>query len=136
MDTIDVPATLAAFGSTSTPATATIAIQTFEQRLARTAAGLGVCWGLALMGLFLPVAHFILVPTFAIAGIAVAALRIREDRRLLRVRGACPRCGATQEFKGGGRFTVERTLDCPRCHNHLTLTAPATLTARTDEAGR
>jgi|SRR5215510_1796483 len=125
MDTIDVPATLAAFGSTSTPATATIVIQTFEQRLARTAAGLGACWGLALAGLFIPVAHFILVPTFTVAGIAVAALRIREDRRLVKVRGVCPRCGAAQEFNGGGRFTAERTLNCPRCHNHLTLTAPA-----------
>ena len=77
------------------------------------------------MGLFIPVAHFILVPTFGVAGIAVAALRIREDRRLVKVRGACPRCGTTQEFKGGGRFTGQRTLDCPRCHNHLILTASA-----------
>jgi hypothetical protein len=123
VDTIEIPASLAAFGSAPTPATAMVVVQSLEQRLVRTAAGLGICWGLALVGLFIPVAHFILVPTFLMAGIAVAVMRIREDRRLLAVRGACPRCGAMQEFKGGGRFRAERSLDCPRCHNHLTLSA-------------
>ncbi len=123
MESLEIPATLAAFGSPPTPATATVLVQSPGQRLARTAVGLGLCWGLALAGLFVPVAHFILVPTFAMAGIAVAIVRAREDRRLLKVLGACPRCGVRQEFAGGGRFTSERNLDCPRCHNHLTLTA-------------
>lgn len=80
---------------------------------------------MALAALFVPVAHFILVPAFALAGVAVAIVRAREDRRLVKVRGVCPRCGVRQEFEGGGRFTSKRTLDCPRCHNHLTLTADA-----------
>ena len=81
--------------------------------------------GLIPPGLFIPVAHFVLVPTFVVAGIIVAAKRAREDRRLILLRGACPRCGAEQEFRPGGRFTDERSLDCPECHGTLTLVATA-----------
>ena len=91
--------------------------------LSTTAAGVGLCTGLALVSLFIPVAHFILVPTFVGAGIAVAVVRAREDTRLLRVHGVCPRCATAQDFEGGGRFTRTRTLDCPTCHTNLTLTA-------------
>src|SRR5262245_56775998 len=108
MDAVDLPATLTAFGSPPSPATATVLDQSPGQRVARTAAGLGICWGIALITLFIPVAHFILVPTFLTAGIVLAALRAREARRLLKVRGTCPRCGVEQEFKAGGRFTSER----------------------------
>lgn len=45
-------------------------------------------WALALGGLFIPVAHFILVPTFVVTGIVVAVKRAREDRRLVLLRGA------------------------------------------------
>ena len=131
-DAVDIPATLTAFGSTPTPATAVVVIQSPGKRLARTAAGLGVCWGLALAGLFIPVAHFILVPTFLLAGIAVAILRAREDKRLLKVMGVCPRCSVRQEFSVGGRFEAQRSLDCPRCHNTLTLSADLASATRED----
>jgi hypothetical protein len=101
--------------------TAVIIEQTPPQRLGRALAGLGMCWALALGGLFIPVAHFILVPTFVVAGIVVAVKRAREDRRLLLLRGACPRCGAAQELKPGGRFVTGRSVDCPKCHGTLTL---------------
>jgi len=115
----DVPATLTAFGAAPTDAVATIVIQAPGRRFARALAALGTCWGLALGGLFIPVAHFILVPTFVTAGIVIAVMRGREDRRLLRARGRCPRCGIEQEFAAGGRMTREVRLDCPHCHNSL-----------------
>ena len=130
MDVIELPATLTAFGSSPVPATATVLDQTPGQRMVRTAAGLGACWGMALITLFIPVAHFILVPTFLTAGIVVAVLRAREARRLLKVSGTCPRCGAAQDFKAGGRLTAERSLDCPRCHTNLTLSTDAALPTR------
>jgi hypothetical protein len=125
MDIVEVPATLTVFGAPPTRATATVLTQTAGQRLARTGAALGLCWGLALAGLFIPVAHFILVPTFVIAGI-VTFRRAREDRRLIEVRGPCPRCGGEQQFKVGGRFAPERTFDCPICHNNVTMHAEST----------
>src|SRR5262245_927354 len=123
MNIVDIPATLSAFGAPPASATATVQNQTPAERFRRTAAGFGACAGLALISLFIPVAHFILVPTFIGVAIAVAVSRAREDARLLRVHGVCPRCGAAQDFKGGGRFTLTRNLDCPKCHTNLVLTA-------------
>ena len=117
----EVPAQLTAFGHPSQPAQAVILEQAPGQRFARTLAGLGMFWGLALASVFIPVAHFVLVPTFVVAGIVMAVKRAREDRRLLLVRGACPRCGAVQELRPGGRFVDGRSFDCPKCHGNLTL---------------
>lgn len=130
MYAVEIPATLTTFGASPAPATATVLRQPPRERLARTAAALGVCWGLALVSVFIPVAHFILVPTFFIAGIAVAVARAREATRLLGVHGVCPRCEQEQDFEAGGRFTPSRSLDCQKCHNTLTLTADASATAR------
>jgi hypothetical protein len=121
---VDLPVSLSAFGCEPREATATVVEQTPPERMGRVLTGLGMFWGLALLGLFIPVAHFILVPTFFVAGIVVAVKRSREDRRLLAVCGACPRCGAQQTFKGGGRFASGRTLDCPACHGTFTVAEP------------
>ncbi len=123
MSEIEVQAALTAFGHPPSRVTAVIIEQTPSQRLGRTLAGLGMFWALALGGLFIPVAHFILVPTFLVTGIVVAIKRAREDRRLVQLRGACPRCGAAQELTPGGRFATGRSVACPKCHGTLTLVA-------------
>lgn len=123
MSEIEIQASLTAFGHPPSRVTAVVIEQTPTQRVGRTLAGLGMFWALALGGLFIPVAHFILVPTFVVTGIIVAVKRAREDRRLVELRGACPRCGAAQEFKPGGRFATGRSVDCPKCHGILTLVA-------------
>jgi hypothetical protein len=123
MITADLPATLAAFGAPTAPATARVARQTPADRMRRALTALGIFWGLAVPAVFMPVAHFILVPTLLLTGAMAAALRGREDVRLLGAHGRCPRCGVEQDFPGSGRFHGEQALDCPRCHNRLTLTA-------------
>jgi hypothetical protein len=124
MTQLDVPISLSAFGCEPRPATATVVEQTTAERVVRVFAGLGMFWGLALLGLFIPLAHFILVPAFLTAGLVMAVKRSREERRLLEVRGACPRCGAQQTFKAGGRFVTGRSLDCPACHGTFTVVEP------------
>jgi hypothetical protein len=126
MREIEIQASLTAFGHPPSRVTAVVIEQTPAQRLGRTLAGLGMFWALALGGLFIPVAHFILVPTFLVTGIIVAVKRAREDRRPVQLRGACPRCGAAQEFKVGGRFATGRSVDCPKCHGTLALLADET----------
>jgi hypothetical protein len=123
---IETQASLTAFGHPPCWVTAVIVEQTPSQRLGRALAGLAMCWALALGGLFIPVAHFILVPIFVVAGVVVAVKRAHEERRLLLLRGACPRCGAAQEFKPGGRFATGRSVDCPKCHGTLTLVTAET----------
>ena len=125
-DVEEVGVELTAFGATPRAAIATIVTQAPGRRLTRALTALGMFWGMALVGLFIPVAHFILVPTFLAAGIAMAVVRGREDHRLLGVHGQCPRCGVDQRFAAGGRLSADMRLDCPHCHNSLgcTLKSP------------
>jgi ribosomal protein S27AE len=120
---VQVPVVLTAFGASPTPAQATVVDQGAGRRVVRALGGLGACWGLALGSVAIPVAHFVLVPTFAVAGLVVAVLRAREDRRLVRVTGTCPRCGAAIALAARGRFQVDRVLHCPHCHQVLRLSA-------------
>jgi hypothetical protein len=124
-DVVQVPVVLTAFGALPTPAQATVVVQGPSRRATRALTGLGACWGLALVSVFIPVAHFVLVPTFIVAGVVVAVLRAREERRLMSVSGACPRCGAGLALTPGRRFQADCALDCPHCHQVLRLsTAP------------
>lgn len=121
-----VSASLVAFGAPPTAATAQVLDQGASRRAARALAGLAACWGAAAVAVFIPVAHFVLVPTFVLSGVGLAVLRLREASRLVGLRGVCPRCGAEQDFEVGGRFDGERPIDCPRCHTRLRLvSAPA-----------
>ena len=121
-----VSVALVSFGYPPRAATAIVIEQTPGERLVRAMAGLGAFWGLALIGLFIPLAHFILVPSFGIGGVIIAAKRAREDRRLAGVHGECPRCGVSQEFTVSGRFVDGRSFDCPKCHGNLTLAVTPT----------
>jgi hypothetical protein len=122
----EIRAQLTAFGHPPSPVTAVVIEQAPGQRAARVLGGLGMFWGLALASVFVPVAHFVLVPTFVVAGIVMAVKRAREDRRLVSITGPCARCGAAQEFRPGGRFVDGRTFDCPKCHGNVTLAVPPT----------
>jgi len=124
MTQTQVAVSLTAFGFAPRPATAVVIEQSTGERVARAFAGLGMFWALALGGLFIPMAHFILVPTFLTAGIIMAVKRSKENRRLAEVSGPCPRCGAQQTFKAGGRFADGRSLDCPACHGTFALAVP------------
>jgi hypothetical protein len=124
MTQVQVSVSLTAFGFPPRPATALVIEQSTGERVARIFTGLGMFWALALGGLFIPVAHFILVPVFLASGVVMAVKRSREDRRLAEVRGACPRCGAEQVFKGTGRFEHGKSLDCPACHGTFAITIP------------
>ena len=123
MTQVQVAVSLTAFGFAPRPATALV-IEQSTAAVARSFVGARHFWGLALGGLFIPVAHLILVPVFLAAGIILAIKRSREERRLAEVRGPCPRCGAQQVFKGSGRFANGRSLDCPACHGTFALAVP------------
>jgi hypothetical protein len=113
-----VAGTLTVFGAEPRPATLTLVSLDPGRRLARALGVLALCWGGALVAVFIPVAHFVLVPGLAIAGVVWAVLRMRERERLLRVHGTCPRCGRVEDFvpAGGGRSLA---VTCPGCFNSL-----------------
>lgn len=119
---IEAPATLAIFGAAPTRATLTLIPLSLGWRLARALGVLAACWGAAAVSVFIPVAHFLLVPALAIAGPVWGVLRFREHQRLVRVRGVCPRCRRVQDFAPGGTLARQPTVHCPDCFNRLMVT--------------
>lgn len=119
---IDLSASLTVFGALPRPVLVTVTRPSPGQRLARAVKGAGVFWAVAAGCVFLPGLHFVLVPTFLVVGIAAGFRNLRDVEIVSRVHGACPRCGLEQDFAAGNRLTPTWTLDCPACHNNLTLT--------------
>jgi hypothetical protein len=116
---VEVPATLTASGAAPTRANVTVVPLSPGGRLARALGVLAACWGAAAVAVFVPVAHFVLVPALTIAGPVWAVFRYRERQRLVRVHGVCPRCGRTQDFVPGGTMARQPAVDCPGCFNRL-----------------
>jgi len=129
------PASLTIFGASPSPAVVTVTTASPGQRFVRAARSAAVLWAFAVGFVFVPGLHFVLVPTFLILG-AVAGLRqLRGTEVVSGVHGTCPRCGREQDFTAGNRLAPSWMLDCPACHNTLTLTlesesVPSGLTPR------
>ncbi len=118
-------ATLAAFGATPTCALVTIAAQTVGRRMSRAFRVAGGLWGAAVLAVFIPIAHFVLVPTLVVLGAVLGALRLRQDRIIVSVVGPCPRCGRDGEFPLDSRRVTSQRLTCPGCHTNVDLTLDA-----------
>jgi len=90
------------------------------RRLRRAALALVSLWALALFSILIPVAHFLLVPGFLIAGPLVAWKRLHQEQVILGAVVTCPNCDAHTVLDPG---TDERelTLSCDVCHSPLTL---------------
>lgn len=73
----------------------TLHVRRFDQkdRVLRALAMVGGLWLLALVSVLIPVAHFILVPGFLLAGPVLAVMRYRVTEANQKVTGACPTCG-------------------------------------------
>ena len=129
--TYEVPAFLSAFGAPPQPVRVSVQTPTPGQRLTRAARALVIFWAVAAGCVFLPVLHFVLVPTFAVIGLVMGAARLRDQQTVTRVHGECPRCGREQDFASGNRLAASWPLDCPVCHTNLQLTVdgPAPPTA-------
>lgn len=124
-DTVEVPATLSAFGAPPGEAVVSVQHRSLGARVGRAALALGVAWILAFPAIFFPVVHFVLVPGLVVGGVVLAGFRLTEAQTLARVRGVCPRCHATLDLAPGGRFRLPRVVQCGGCRNELTLAAPA-----------
>lgn len=94
-------------------------------RWRRALLGLGQWWGVALASVLIPVAHFVLVPSFVLFGIYTFAQRVGTAERATAVRGTCPDCGTEQEFEPAARWRTPQSVTCRHCHRGLTLTLPA-----------
>lgn len=121
-----LPGALHLFGFPDVQARVTVVRRSPADRLRRAALGFGMFLGIAILCVFIPIAHFVLVPGFLIAGIVFAAMRLREAATVVEVTGVCPRCGVERSFEAGGKLRAESTVSCPECHNQPDLRVAAT----------
>ncbi|HTR97909.1 MAG TPA: hypothetical protein VMH61_08410 [Candidatus Acidoferrales bacterium] len=107
------------------PASVRVESRDRRARLVRAARTLGACWGLAVVAIFLPVLHFVLVPLLLVLGPALGWSRLNEAHSLLRASGSCPGCGGALELKLGQRWRERTMLRCPACGRGIELRLPA-----------
>lgn len=108
-------------------ATVRVLGHTRRDRMRRAALGIGACWGAAILAVFLPVLHFILVPALVVAGPLVFLSQLRQHATILDVEGPCPACGAPIEEKLGRDAQLPIQLRCEQCRRALEVRLPARL---------
>lgn len=86
-------------------------------------------WGCAIVAVFLPVLHFILVPLLFIGGPLLALSRLGERVSVLDVSGACPGCGAAQRQPLNAAARPRLAFRCDACRREITVLVPAELLA-------
>jgi len=69
-------------------------LQEFDQkfRIKRALKSTGICWGFALASVLIPLAHFILVPSFFLAGFIIGPILYSQERMIMGGSGTCPEC--------------------------------------------
>ena len=111
----DVSVELHVFGLPATRGIARVRERDPGERSVRALKGGGALFGLALLSIFIPIAHFVLVPGFLIAAVVFALSRMREDASIVALSGTCPRCQEERTFDAKGPFGPETKTTCPVC---------------------
>ncbi|HEY3220820.1 MAG TPA: hypothetical protein VGJ80_08810 [Gemmatimonadales bacterium] len=108
-------------GYSSTPSIATVTIRSFDkpERIRRAIKGLATFWGVAIGSVFIPVAHFLLVPSFALYGAYTFVERLGAQQVVIAAEGTCPDCGKPQKLDTAGRWQLPRNVACRYCQRSL-----------------
>jgi len=88
------------------------------ERLARAGKRLGILWGAAIVCLFIPIVHFLLVPLFLITGLALAIVAFLGSIRIIGSELICPDCKNTFNLPET-RESWPIDYSCPRCTRYL-----------------
>ena len=82
------------------------------------------CWILAIVSIFLPGLHFVLVPTFLVLGPALFFYFSRQQAMIISGKGKCPHCNEKLLIsKGPLRFPIEEL--CTACRKNVIITLAA-----------
>jgi len=109
------------------PTSGTVTIREFnrDERVRRALAGLGKWWGVAIVSVFIPVAHFVLVPSFLAYGGWQFFQRLGTVELATDAHGTCPDCGAEQALDLAARWRAPQPVTCRQCHRGLQLVLPS-----------
>ena len=102
-------------------ATVTVVEWSRQERLRRAFKFGGMCWGAAIIAVFIPILHFILVPLLLLAGPAAGYYFYHQERMSQGGQSVCPQCGASLKIeKGAAKWPAEEM--CTACHTMLRVT--------------
>ncbi len=96
-----------------------------HERTRRAIMGLLAWWGAMVVCVFIPIAHFVLVPGCFIMGLVTFARRITHGTVIASARATCPDCGAEQALDMKGPFHGLTDIVCRKCQRSLTVTPVA-----------
>ena len=91
-----------------------------SQRTMRALKSLGIFWGLAVISVFLPVAHFVLVPMFLILGPIMAHGTYKQDASIVAKDLVCPECKAPLKVSSQ-KMKWPLLLVCDNCKTRVYL---------------
>lgn len=111
----------------ASPATVHVLGHDPKDRARRAVVGLASCWGAAVLAVFLPVLHFVLVPALVVAGPLVALSQLRQRLTVLDVAGTCPACATPIEEKLMSDSRLPMALRCAHCRRALSVRLPERL---------
>ncbi len=114
------PLTLSGYHGQPTPVRLLVASFDRPARVRRAFLGLGSYWGAMVVSVFIPIAHFVLVPSFFGIGIWQFFRRLKTQELVRGAHGRCPDCGTEQDFELGSR-RFPQSVTCGSCHRGLTL---------------
>jgi hypothetical protein len=105
------------------PGVAVVDIETLSppRRIGRALGGFGAWLGAGILCVFIPIAHFILVPSCLIGSVVMLMRRLAQRRLVVKAQGTCPDCGADQDLDIVGPFPGRTDLFCRSCHRPLKL---------------
>lgn len=94
---------------------------TKKERVTRALKVLGLMWALALATLFIPIAHFVLVPGFLIAGPVMAFMRYRVIEHPDNATGECPVCRHAMKISLEPNAHLPMWTYCPASNDPIQL---------------
>lgn len=77
-----------------------------------------VFFALAVFSVFVPILHFVLVPSFLIAAVVVGMRAYSQKADLTNLRGNCPNCSSAISLERVRIKRVTREI-CPQCRDFL-----------------
>lgn len=91
-------------------------------RTTRAVTALVGCWLIAGITVFIPIAHFFLVPAFFIAGPILAVSRYKQTDAKDKIEGTCPRHNGPISIKLETTDKLPKWTYCPECDGPIQLT--------------
>ena len=114
---------LKGYSGKTTQGTVTVISFDKKARMRRALKSLGTFWACAVGSIFIPVAHFLLVPGFFFFAIYMFFQRLGTPEIGKDARGTCPDCGAEQGLELPPRWKLPQQVTCELCQRGLQLTA-------------